>query len=241
MRSVAVQKPPQSDSAALPETLNEAFSQLFRPMSVEATELVLVRHAEPDYRAAGRNGDPLDPPLTEKGRWQAMRLAMRLRRMEIDAIYTSTMRRALETAVFVAAAKDMPMIRMPQLREVQFDAHALKGPAGDVERLAAELAIRFLNNPRWDSLPGFEPSRQFRHRVIQAIDGILAHHHCQRVAVVTHAGVINAYLSMLLDVPRDMFFLPGHASISVVRSLPDLTSVECLNDFAHLLPMFNPH
>jgi len=60
------------------------------------------------------------------------------------------------------------------------------------------------------------------------------------VVVVTHGGVINIYLSMLLNIPRDMFFLPEYASISVVRSLHDLKTIHSLNDFAHLLPMFDP-
>jgi len=149
------------------------------------------------------------------------------------------MRQALETSAFIAAARDLPMVRVRQLREIEFDAAKLAARAADGQKLAADLAIRFLNGPRWDSLPGFEPSRQFRHRVVQALEGILAHHPGERVVVVTHGGVINAYLSMLLDIPRDMFFLPEHASISVVRSLRDLTTVQRLNDFAHLLPTFN--
>ncbi len=240
MKSAVVKAPPEPVSAAWPQALGEAFNRLFRLQTAETTELILVRHAEPDYRA-GRNGkDPFDPPLTERGRWQAMRLAMRLRPLAIDAIYVSTMRRTLETAVFIAAAKDLPMIRMHQLREINLDFSALNGAAADVGKLAAEVAIRFLNNPRWDALPGFEPSHQFRQRVMCAMEGILADHPGQRVVVVTHGGVINAYLGMILDRPRDLFFLPEHASISVVRRWRDLSAVQGLNDFAHLLPTFDP-
>ena len=57
---------------------------------------------------------------------------------------------------------------------------------------------------------------------------------------MTHAGVINAYLSMVLDIQRDMFFLPEHASISVLRVLRDLWAVQNINDFSHLLPTFSP-
>ena len=52
--------------------------------------------------------------------------------------------------------------------------------------------------------------------------------------------MINAYLSMVLDIQRDMFFLPEHASISVVRVLRDLWAVQNINDFSHLLPTFSP-
>ena len=239
MKTATARKPGPQVAAASPEAINEAFDRLFTLKDTGATELILACSAEPDYVAAGRSKDPWDPPLTEKGRCQAMRLAMRLRRMDITAVFTSTMRQALETSALIAAARDLPMVRVRQLREIEFDAAKLATRAADGQKLAAELAIRFLNGPRWDSLPGFEPSRQFRNRVVQALEGILAHHPGERVVVVTYGGVINAYLSTLLDIPRDMFFLPEHASISVVRSLRDLTTVQRLNDFAHLLPTFN--
>jgi hypothetical protein len=46
--------------------------------------------------------------------------------------------------------------------------------------------------------------------------------------------VINAFLSMLWDVPRDLFFAPDHASMSVVRAQGDLQAVRRLNDTSHL-------
>jgi broad specificity phosphatase PhoE len=240
MRSVAVRAHPKPVSAASPQALGEAFSRLFKLQTAEAAELVLVRHAEPDYGAVGNSKDPWDPPLTERGRWQAMRLAMRLRRMHVDAVYTSTMRRALETAAFIAAAKDLPMVRMHQLREINLEPGALEAANSDASKLTGEVVVRLLNNPTWDALPGFEPSHQFRRRVMRAMEGILTERHSQRVVVVTHAGVINAYLGMILDIPRDLFFLPDHASISVVRRWGDLSAVQGLNDIAHLLPTFDP-
>jgi broad specificity phosphatase PhoE len=237
---VAERTRPKPASAAWPEPLGEAFSRLFKLQTAEAAELILVRHGEPDYRAAGNGKDLWDPPLTERGRWQALRLAIRLRRMHVDAVYTSTMRRALETAAFIAAAKDLPMIRMHQLREITREPGALERAEFDASRLTGEVVVRLLNNPTWDALPGFEPSHQFRRRLMSALEGISAERHGQRVVVVTHAGVINAYLGMILDIPRDLFFLPDHASISVVRSWRDLSAVQGLNDVAHLLPTFDP-
>lgn len=242
MRSVALAAPSAkaADPAVYAGAFTEAFRDLFALQGAETTEIVFVRHAEPDYRATARKGDPLDPPLTERGRCQTMRLAQRLRGMDIDAVYTSTMRRALETATVIAAAKDLPMVRTPQLRDIAVDARALNGRAGDPQKLAAELVLRFLNNPRWDAMKGLEPSRQFRYRVVQAVEGITAHHPGKRVVLVTHAGVINAYFSTVLDIARDMFFLPEHSSISVLRVLRDLCAVQNLNDFSHLLPTFSP-
>ena len=240
MNTATASKPaeaPVADSATMVGT----FENLFRLNSTDTTELIMVRHAEPDYRADNGTHEAPDPPLTERGRCQAIRLAQRMRTAQVDAIYTSTMRRALETAAIVAAAKDLPIIRAPQLREVAVGSRVLSnGAKDDPQKLASQVLMRFLNNPRWDAIKGLEPSREFRRRVVQAVDGIITRHPGQRVVLVTHAGVINAYLSMVLDIPRDMFFLPEHASISVLRVLHDLYAVQNMNDFSHLLPTFSP-
>jgi probable phosphoglycerate mutase len=237
VQPIAIKSRPASDRAPAAESFNDAFSRLFGLDDRATTEVILVRHAEPDYRAIGQGEDPRDPPLSGDGRRQALQVATRLRNTQIDAVYSSTTRRALETAAVIAAAGDLPMTQWHDLREIDIDREALRRANGDSRALAG-MAIRFMNEPRWDSLPALEPSRRFRHRVIQAIEAIIACHPAQRVVVVTHGGVINAYLSMLLDIPRDMFFLPEHTSLSVVRNLRDMTTVQRLNDFAHLLPEF---
>jgi probable phosphoglycerate mutase len=234
---VAIESRAEAAPAPAAESFNEAFSRLFTLDDTATTEVVLVRHAEPDYRALGGDADPRDPPLSAAGRRQAVQVATRLGNSFVDAVYSSTMRRALETAAAIARVNDLAITQWHDLREIDVDREALRrANAGGIA--LAELATRFVSNPRWDSLPGLEASRRFRHRVIQAIEAIIACHPGQRVVVVTHGGVINAYLSMLLEVPRDMFFLPEHTSLSVVRNLRDMTSVQRLNDFAHLLPEF---
>ncbi len=225
-------------SVPIRAAISEVLDQVFLLDSPEATEVVLIRQAEPDLEGAVRAGNP-DPPLTERGRCQAMRLAMRLRRERLDAVYTSTSRAALETAAVVAAARDLPMVRMPQLGDVALARAAAPG-GRDRRRLTAEMAVRFLNNPRWDALWLFESSRKFRHRAIQTIEALVPRHPGERIVLVTHDSVINAYLSMVLGIERDMFFMPRHASLSVVRVLRDLYGVQNVNYCSHLMKTFAP-
>ncbi|MDO8615184.1 MAG: histidine phosphatase family protein [Dehalococcoidia bacterium] len=239
-RTAVATRGPATSDAVYSVAVDEALEHLFGLADTATTELVLVRHAEPDHNRALRAGGAFDPALSERGRCQAMRLAMRLRPADIAAIYTSTARAAVETAAVVAAAKDMPMIRAPQLRDPAVHGCAARAKESDPQRLVAEATVRFLNRPRWDALPGLERSKQFRHRVVQALEGVVSHHSGKTVVVVTHQGVINAYLSMILDIPRDVFFLPDYTSLSVVRILSDRYGVRHLNDTAHLLPAGNP-
>lgn len=228
------------DDGVYAVAVETAFDKIFRLEDADATELILVRHAEPDHRAARTNGAAWDPPLSERGRQQAMRLAMRLRRAEVERIYTSTARVALETAALLAAAKDLPMIRTPQLQGVRFHSGSLNGASGDPSKMTADVTLRFINQPRWDSLRGFESSRDFRHRAVQTVESIISRHTGERIVLVTHESVINAYLSMVLDIGRDMFFLPEYTSLSTLRVLRDAYGVQSINDQAHLLPTFNP-
>ena len=129
------------------------------------------------------------------------------------------------------------------LREVEYKgvAQPLDGSGQvDWEKWAQEATLRFLDRPRWDSLPGYESSGKFRLRVACAMEAIIAAHPGQRLVVVTHGGVINAYLSMVLDIPRDMFFLAENTSISVVRAVGGYYSIGYLNDASHLQPAFVP-
>jgi broad specificity phosphatase PhoE len=217
------------------DTLNKALTQLFAPASAGTTELLLIRHAQPDYLALAEDDDSTDPPLTPVGRCQAMRLAMRLHKLQLDALYASTMRRALETAAFIAADQDLTIERSDALREIRFDPTFAQSQYAN-GGVSADLARRFISTPSWDALPGFEPSRGFRHRVIQELEAIAARHEGERVAIVAHGGVINAYLSMVLGIQRDVFYLPNHASISSLRIHGDLYAVRSMNDAAHLPP-----
>src|SRR5207237_5351235 len=80
-----------------------------RPPTVK---LLLIRHSEPD---PGR--DALDPPLTERGRQLATDTGRWLAGEEITVVYSSTTRRALETAALIAESADAPVIQREGLAE----------------------------------------------------------------------------------------------------------------------------
>jgi len=220
--------------SAAPRALSDALEQLFSLRRVGAAEIVLVRHGDADYDALYEGESPHDPPLSPNGSDQSMLLATQLERLPVDAVYSSAMRRAAETAAYIASVHGLPVARVGELNEISYHADAVEQLDDGGLSLAGDIARRLVATPRWDSLPGFEESRSFRRRVIKAIEGIVARHPGEKVVIVCHSGVINAYLSMLLGIQRDIFFLPGHASVSTLRSSGDLYAVVQLNDVAHL-------
>lgn len=186
-------------------------------------ELLLIRHALPIRIDEGAVDGPADPELSEAGRMQAQALAEWLADEQVDAVWSSPMRRALETATPVAARLSLPMTVHEGLAE--FDRHA--GSYIPIEELKAA------NDPRWYEMP--ERPEEFVGDVVAAVEAVVAAHPRQRVAVICHGGVVNAYAGHVLGIDDPLFFLPGYTSISrILASTKGLRSIGSLNETAHV-------
>jgi broad specificity phosphatase PhoE len=223
-----------TDTSPTGDPINAFFREALL-IGSEATRLYLVRHAQ----SQGNTGEDLasgDPDLTEVGREQARRLGERMMRQRIDVIYASPLRRTQETALAVADLLGLEVIPKADLREID-----LGQGSADVRALSPEeqerVARRIVEEGTWDAFPGSEGSRAARRRVQQAIDSIVALHPGQRVMVVTHAGVIQTYISLVLGLERDFVFYPFNASITSVRAKGQRRVIWRLNDIAHLAGM----
>lgn len=191
-------------------------------------ELWLIRHALP-VRIDGGEA-PADPGLAEEGRDQAERLASWWAPFGADAVYASPMQRAVETAAPLAGALSLTATVVPDIQE--FDAHL---PTYiPIEELRADPVAWQEAVDAWLSPEAEETRQTFRRTVVSAIDAIAAAHSGQRVAVVCHGGVINAYLSALISLPGTMFFEPAYTSVSRVLVSETHRQLVSLNETAHL-------
>jgi 2,3-bisphosphoglycerate-dependent phosphoglycerate mutase len=136
------------------------------------TTLLLVRHGETDWNAERRWQGHADVPLNDCGREQAHALAEELASDGVDAIYTSDLSRARETADIVGARLGVPVSVDPDLREID---------VGPLEGLTADEARTFEG---WQG----EPIAAHSERVMQALARIAAAHPDGRVLAVTHGG-----------------------------------------------------
>ena len=82
------------------------------------TTLLLARHGETDWNRARRWQGHADRPLTARGRTQAADLAARLAHIALEAVYSSDLQRARETAEPVATTHGLELVQLPELREV---------------------------------------------------------------------------------------------------------------------------
>ena len=196
-------------------------------------DLLLIRHAEPVRIAPGSSPEPADPGLTEPGRAQAERLARWLAEEPIDAILSSPLRRAGETAMVVGAALGVDVEVVDGLME--YDADADYYIPVEEMRETRDHRWRAMIEGRWEELGGEAPDR-FRARIVPCVDAVVDRFAGRRVAAVCHGGVINVYLAAVLGLERHLWFEPGYTSISrVAAARTGERSVVTLNETAHLV------
>ncbi len=201
------------------------------------TEVLLIRHAQQDRDLNGPVGGFRDPPLSEQGREQARMLGEALSTVHLDAVFSSGLKRARETAAAVAAHHQLEPNVIEDLREIEIfrdmppDQTALQFFGRELLRA---LQFRMIDERSWDVFPYTEPSHDFRKRVVSAVEQAIASQRAERIAVVCHGGVINTYVAHVVGSPYDFVCLPTHTSVSVIAAGEGQRVLRSLNDNNHL-------
>ena len=155
------------------------------------TTVYLARHGESDWNAANRFQGHSDRPLTPLGRQQAEELAAELAASSsaLDAIYTSPLRRALDTAAVVGEQTGLSPVPVEDLREVDV--------GGWTGLSRSEVEERFPDGfRRWlDGAEGWQDGESYAamsSRVLSALFRVAAAHPDGELLVVSHGGPIRA-------------------------------------------------
>jgi broad specificity phosphatase PhoE len=162
------------------------------------TRVLLIRHGETAWNITGRWQGHAPVPLNETGVAQSLALSRYLARngFRIDVIYTSDLKRAVQTAVTLSDALSLPILTDARLREV--DLGAWQGltreetEAWDPDRYAA-----FRADLRHNPTPDGESRLDLQCRARAAFDDIVAAHPGQTAAVISHGGPIGMLLESL--------------------------------------------
>lgn len=173
---------------------------------------------------------PADPPLAEVGQQQAAAMAAALADEHFDALYTSPLLRARQTADPLAATTGLEAGIVDGIAEWDRNAPAYV----PLEQLRHERpdVIADMAAGRWEAL-GID-MEAFVERVTSSMADIAAAHRGERVGVVCHGGVINVYLSRVLGLDRLLFFEPGYTSISRVGVAEFGAGILSINETGHL-------
>lgn len=199
----------------------------------ESTVFFLLRHASCDGIGSYLRGRLPGIPLNERGRAEAVCLAARMEAEPLTAVYTSPLERSVETAEAVAGSRGLPVRMSGALHEVHYGDWT--GRTFDNIR-ADPLWAEFNARRGTTRIPGGELITEVQDRVMSEMERLRLNHPAESIALVTHADVIRAALTHLLDMPVDQLLRLAvePASVSAVVVGRDWSRVTLLNETSHL-------
>jgi probable phosphoglycerate mutase len=201
----------------------------------QATRVLAIRHGETDWNVDGRIQGQLDIPLNATGRWQVHRLALAVADEGIDAVYSSDLLRAFETAQSVSRGCGQPIVTDVGLRERGFGVFEGLSYAEINERWPAQAERWRKRDPDFGA-EGGETLREFAARGVATVERLAALHPGQTIAVVSHGGVMDclyrAAARVALDAPRSWQL--GNAAINRLLYTPQGFTLVGWSDISHL-------
>ena len=158
-----------------------------------------IRHGQSTYNAEGRIQGQSDIPLSELGVRQGQAAARALTGLPMDALYSSPLRRAMQTAEAISAILDLPVRTDDRLQEIHAGIFQDKRRC-DVERIYPEETARWISEDPDYVIPGGESRRQLLTRGTAAFFDIARSGH-RHVVVVAHGRLLVVTLKALLGIP----------------------------------------
>lgn len=210
--------------------------ELFLVGKPDCGYLVLVRHGESirQSNTEQHDGESLDTPLSSKGRNQASLIAERLSERTIHSLYSSPMKRAKGTADEISDVIDCPVEVEKDLREIEIHRDQVSDKETQIDSIMQKATNKQCNDFKWDDLGFTESSESLRSRTTDCIDDIKSNHPGETAVLVSHTGVINAFLAEILGIESDFVTLPAHTGLSVVRCHEEQNVILTVNDYSHL-------
>jgi probable phosphoglycerate mutase len=204
-----------------------------------ANEVILVRHGASEPAVPGRSFPLLDghgdPALAPEGEAQAERVAERLAGERLSGLFVTGLRRTLQTVAPLVARTGLEPVTVPELREVRLG----DWEGGEFRIRMAEgdpVALRAVEEERWDVIPGAETMESLTARVRAGVDAVIASAGPGRVvAAVVHGGIIGEICRQATDSRPFAFVHSDNGSLTrLVVFGPDRWLLRSFNDTAHL-------
>lgn len=198
-------------------------------------KFILVRHGETEWNRNERFRGRADLSLNENGLKQAEAAAVKLSGREVAAIYSSPMKRTLETADPIS--RELGVAVSPTMGLIDIDYGEWQGlsPEEAIEKDAA-MHDKWLNSPHEVHFPGGEGLGDVRERAAGAVHEIAAKHDGQTVILVSHKVVCQVLICAMLGLDNSHFWQVRQdvCAINRFEVADGSTSVRSVNDICHL-------
>jgi len=200
-------------------------------------KIILIRHAESEANSKGiHQGQIVDTGLSEKGKEQARRLAESLKNEKIEAVYSSDLKRAMETAEAVAKSHNLKVIPDKRLREFDSGDFTHLPDRWDLFKKYKEDESKRLKIERYEvKIPGGESELDHYKRVKDFINEV-RNKHKGTIVVVGHGGSNKIVFGVAGYVLREKMYEieQGNCSVSIIEITSNEFKVSKVNDLNHL-------
>lgn len=200
------------------------------------TRIYIIRHGETEWNRLGKTQGSRDISLSEAGRAQALRLAERLSGEGICTLYSSDLKRAMETAACIGQRIGAAPIPTPALREASFGCWEGMTVQEIEETYPGSLKAW---RTEYTSCPsGGESVEAFTQRVSRFLPELREHlkQTSGNVLIVSHGITSRVLLLLLLDMPLTYLwhFRQDNTGVNIVEVDGHRSVLNCLNDTCHL-------
>ena len=196
------------------------------------TTFFLIRHASCNGLGQTLWGRTPGICLNDQGKLQAQQLAERCEGLMFDAVYSSPLERAWQTAAPIAACMDLKVKESAALNEIDFGEWSGK----TFDELSDDQRWRHFNNRRsTPTIPGGESFLDVQNRIVTEIDRLSHEYDEGRLAMVSHADPIRAAVAYFASTPIDMIdrFEISPCSVTVVAVEQENATLLTVNHGLH--------
>jgi len=203
------------------------------------TRIILVRHGQTEWNIESGAGERfrgrVDLPLDDTGLAQAHALAERLANRLIVAVYSSPLKRAVETARPIAQQLSLPVQPLPAVIDINYgDWQGLS--SAEVAKVYPDLYRRWLEKPHLVKFPNGESLRQVRLRGMATLKEVTARHEGRVVLLVAHQVVNKVLVCAMLGLDNCHFWRirQDNGCINVFEHQDGIFAAVLVNDTCHL-------
>jgi len=191
------------------------------------TRIILIRHGATNFNLQKRYSGFIDVSLNQLGKKQARNLCRALEGENIDRVYCSDRKRAIQTARIVFKGRQIKKVR--DLREIHFGVfEGLKHC--QLLKKHPKAYRQWLDNPFKAKIPKGEDLRGFKKRVLAGLNKIISENHGKTVAVVSHGGAISMIINSILKFENFWQAIPSSASLSIIEYRNNKPEVRIFNN-----------
>jgi broad specificity phosphatase PhoE len=192
--------------------------------------LILLRHGQPTDEARGRCYGRLDIGLSSEGRRQIRSKIALVASLQPGAIYSSTAKRAIESAEEIGHVLNLQAKLSRKLSEIDFGT--FEGMSyEEIKACYPQLFKEWMTHPTKVKFPGGESFEEMRRRALSFQAFLLRTHKRQTVLAVSHGGVNRLLLAEALRLPEQTLFRidQAYAAVNIIDYYRDFALVRLVN------------